>query len=85
MNEPAFPLDPFFELQLRVARRADELAHQDTSAPRAHPVCWLRAEAEIFGLNADQNFSAQYEALSSAHPFPVDTAEKHSLSLGHVA
>jgi len=51
--------DALFELQLRIARRADELArrHQAGSPPAPRPAsgaslnlhCWLLAEAEILG------------------------------------
>jgi len=45
------PLGPatnaLFELQLRVARRADELAQADGSKTLLNLHCWLVAEAEI--------------------------------------
>jgi hypothetical protein len=52
MNEQA-PADSssreLFELELRIARRADELAQTGGSRPRRDLEHWLRAEREIMG------------------------------------
>jgi hypothetical protein len=41
------PMDPLFELQLRVARRADELARGERSPPCSDLELWTAAEREI--------------------------------------
>ena len=46
--------DLLFELQLRVARRADELARRQSAGTSLNLHCWLLAEAEILGLAAPQ-------------------------------
>jgi|HubBroStandDraft_1064217.scaffolds.fasta_scaffold1084790_1 hypothetical protein len=50
------PLDlatkALFELQLRVARRADELAQAGSSKSSLNLHCWLLAEAEVFHAEA---------------------------------
>ena len=40
------PADPLLELQLRVARRADEIARSQSSSPESSH-CWLLAETEV--------------------------------------
>lgn len=42
------PADTLLELELRVARRADELARQAPDEKPLNLECWLQAEAEIF-------------------------------------
>jgi hypothetical protein len=39
--------DPLFELELKVARRADELAHDDTCHGRNALELWCEAEREV--------------------------------------
>jgi hypothetical protein len=46
--------DTLLELQLRVARRADELARDCATMAGLNLHCWLSAEREICGENADQ-------------------------------
>lgn len=41
--------DALFALQIRVARRADELARAQAPGSGLNLVCWLVAEAEILG------------------------------------
>lgn len=42
------PSDTLLELELRVARRADELARLPADEKPLNLECWLQAEAEIF-------------------------------------
>jgi hypothetical protein len=46
------PLDPLAELQLRVARRADELSRGNESTPSRDVLLWFQAEKEILGADA---------------------------------
>lgn len=41
------PADTLLELELRVARRADELARLPSDEKPLNLECWLRAEAEV--------------------------------------
>jgi hypothetical protein len=43
------PSDPLFELQLRVARKADALVSAEARARGLNLECWLLAEAEVLG------------------------------------
>jgi hypothetical protein len=64
-----FSCDPLFEVELRVARRADELAR--TQGPgTASPECWLRAEREVFGepVAASSDHSAAAPAVRADAP-----------------
>lgn len=46
--QPPIIIDPLFELELRIARRADELsAAQAVSTKGLNLNCWLHAEMEI--------------------------------------
>jgi len=45
----ALRADKLIELQLRVARRADEITREKRSSPGLNRHCWLLAEAEITG------------------------------------
>ncbi len=50
MNYPCLNgLDPLAELQLRVARRADQLATARRDRSLLNLPCWLQAEEEILG------------------------------------
>lgn len=40
--------DPLLQLQLRVARRADEVARESASAPGLEWMAWIQAEREVF-------------------------------------
>lgn len=42
-------VDPLLDLELRVARRADELARDLPQATQLNLHCWLCAEREVFG------------------------------------
>jgi hypothetical protein len=42
-----FPSDALSQLQLRVARRADELARDSKVATSLNLHCWLAAESEL--------------------------------------
>jgi hypothetical protein len=48
MNTPAFSLDDLFNVELRIARRADELARRRGSAPQHSLELWRQAESEIW-------------------------------------
>lgn len=46
--QPPVIIDPLFDLELRIARRADELsAAQATTSKGLNLNCWLHAEMEI--------------------------------------
>lgn len=49
INYPSEAIDALTELQLRVARRADELAASQGWRTQLNLACWLQAEQEIFG------------------------------------
>lgn len=53
----AFPgpsTDPLFEVELQIARRADEIARQRSeNTSRLNLQCWLFAEAELLGKYFD--------------------------------
>jgi hypothetical protein len=42
------PTDPLFEVQLRVARKADALVREEARGSGLNLQCWLLAEAEVF-------------------------------------
>lgn len=47
-TQPPIIIDPLFDLELKIARRADELsAGQPTAAKSLNLNCWLHAELEI--------------------------------------
>ena len=46
------PTDPLFDLELRIARRADLLAGEQPPRGRSSLQCWLAAELEILGADA---------------------------------
>lgn len=47
-TQPPITSDPLFELELRIARRADELSAGQPAAPLSLNLnCWLHAELEI--------------------------------------
>ena len=56
-----FSTQMLFELELRVARRADELVKTALSIPGRSLECWLRAEREVFG----EMLSSELFGLSS--------------------
>lgn len=43
----SYPTDPLTQLQLQVARRADELAARGSAHPPLYLLCWMQAEDEI--------------------------------------
>lgn len=43
--------DPLVQLQLEVARRADELANHGTTRTSLNLHCWLQAEHEVLGAS----------------------------------
>ena len=47
---PAAEFAELFEWELRIARRADELAKTVLSLPGRNLECWLRAEREFFAV-----------------------------------
>ncbi len=51
--------DTLMELELRVARRADELTRTSSMEAPLSLECWLRAEAEIFSGVADGPFPVE--------------------------
>lgn len=55
--------EPLFDLQLRVARRADWLARYGTLARAEDRAFWLRAEQEIFEVIERTEGSARYFEL----------------------
>lgn len=68
-NEPSrldATLEPLNELELQIARRADELAATRVARSSLNLVCWLQAEQELL------------EPLlrKSLHPFPSSDAQK---------
>lgn len=52
MNPPKFPKDQLFRVELRIARRADELARLYGSDPVHALDPWRQAEREMFGVLA---------------------------------
>lgn len=58
--------DPLFSLQLRVARRADELRRNPQVSPSLNLHCWLLAESEIFAGLADERYVAHESSPPSA-------------------
>lgn len=48
-TSPDFVIDELFELQLRIARRADDLARSRTVRSSLNLECWLLAEQEFLG------------------------------------
>ncbi|MDB6094413.1 MAG: hypothetical protein JWM32_1975 [Verrucomicrobia bacterium] len=46
--QPGSSKGKLFELELRIARRADELVKTARSIPGRSLECWLRAEREVF-------------------------------------
>jgi len=44
------PVDPevLFQLQLRVARRADEVVRESADSPKPAWLAWIQAEREVF-------------------------------------
>jgi len=57
-------IEPLFDLQLRVARRADWLARYGTLARAEDRAFWLRAEQEIFEVMERAGFELAGEAPS---------------------
>ena len=53
MKKPAHPTDALTEIELRVARRADELARERETHTPLDLDCWLLAEAEILRTLAE--------------------------------
>lgn len=46
--QPPIIVDPLFDLELKIARRADELSAGQATAPKGLNLnCWLHAELEI--------------------------------------
>jgi hypothetical protein len=54
---PSIPADPLTEIELRIARRADELARECEVHTSMDLQCWLRAEAEILRSSKDVSFA----------------------------
>lgn len=52
MNAPKLPKDPLFRVELRIARRADELARLYGTDPVHALDPWRQAEREMFGILA---------------------------------
>lgn len=46
--EATIPSEPLAELELQIARRADELAATRVARSSLNLVCWLQAEQEIW-------------------------------------
>lgn len=47
-TQPPVVVDPLFDLELKIARRADELSASQATAPKGLNLqCWLHAELEI--------------------------------------
>ena len=63
--------DPLSELEMRIARRADELAreHRLTTSLNLH--CWLVAEAEIIGRNQGPVLKAMLSAERLTPPAEI--------------
>lgn len=60
MKTDDFPADPLFELERKIARRADELSRKSGNDSDRALDCWLQAEREIWSSFAP-----------SAEPVPV--------------
>lgn len=65
--------DLLFSLQLRVARRADELRRNPQVAPSLNLHCWLLAESEIFAGLEDEDPAPG--AMSLANAPAAETAD----------
>lgn len=59
MNTSGFPADELFNLELRIARRADEIARRLEKGP-SHPLePWKQAENEIWSTTAQPQADAK--------------------------
>ena len=66
-SSPDFVVDELFELQLRVARRADEIARSRDARTSLNLECWLLAEQEYFKYkSAAINFTDQPAGSAAA-------------------
>jgi hypothetical protein len=48
MKTAEFPVDPLFELERKIARRADQLTRTAGNDREQALACWLQAEREIW-------------------------------------
>lgn len=62
------PDDDLFSLQLRVARKADELARVRRTGSGLNLHCWLLAEAELLGAPVGGPLTVVHAAEPAARP-----------------
>jgi hypothetical protein len=69
-HSPSSPeeADPLLDLEMRVARRADELARANTLSTGLNLHCWLVAEAEVLRQHAMKLTQAATSSPASGHP-----------------
>jgi hypothetical protein len=61
--------DPLSQLEWRVARRADEIAHARKVEAPLNLHCWLVAETEVWG-----EFNRRYRIATTREPSPTPAA-----------
>lgn len=67
-DSPSSPeADPLLDLEIRVARRADELAQAHTMRTGLNLHCWLVAEAEVLRQHATKLAQSAAPSASTPH------------------
>ena len=64
MNTPELTHDPLFELERRIAQRADELSRTGRKNHEYALECWLQAEREVWG-DRDDVYAVSPEEVGS--------------------